>query len=156
MKKIFSTALAVVAALGFTSCNDFLNQQPEDKLIPETFFNNPSNLLAYTLNFYTVLPSHSSNVYQLGTFSSDNGTDNQVFRTIGSMFVPGEWRVGSGSDNWSFGNIRSMNYFIANTEAAIAAGTISGSQALINQALGEGYFFRAYSYWSYYSPLRNA
>ncbi|MDE6048094.1 MAG: RagB/SusD family nutrient uptake outer membrane protein [Paramuribaculum sp.] len=153
MKKIFSTAFAVVAALGFSSCNDFLNQQPEDKLIPETFFNNPSNLLAYTLNFYTVFPNHANNLYQLGTFSSDNGTDNQVFRTIGSMFVPGEWRVGNGTDNWEFGNIRSMNYFIANTEAAIAAGTVSGSETLINQALGEGYFFRAYSYWQYYSAV---
>ena len=145
MNKYLSAALAVVAAFGLTGCNDYLNQQPEDKLIPETFFNTPANLLSYTLNFYTIFPSHSDNAYQLGTFSSDNGTDNQVYRTIGNMYVPGEWRVGSGTDNWNFSNIRSLNYFIKNTEDAIASKSISGSEALINQALGEGYFFRAYA-----------
>ena len=153
MNKYISSAIAVVAAVGLTGCNDYLNQQPEDKLIPENFFNTPANLQAYTLNFYTLLPSHSNNTYQLGTFSSDNGTDNQVFRTIGNMWVPGEWRVGSGTENWSFGNIRSLNYFLKNTEEAIANNSISGSEALINQALGEGYFFRAYAYWQYYSEV---
>lgn len=153
MNKYLSAALAVVAAFGLTGCNDYLNQQPEDKLIPETFFNTPANLLSYTLNFYTIFPSHSDNSYQLGTFSSDNGTDNQVYRTIGNMYVPGEWRVGSGTDNWSFGNIRSLNYFIKNTEDAIESKSISGSEALIHQALGEGYFFRAYAYWVYYSAV---
>ncbi len=153
MNKYISSALAVAAVFGLTACNDYLNQQPEDKLIPETFFTSAANLQAYTLNFYTIFPSHSDNAYQLGTFSSDNGTDNQVFRTIGSRFVPGEWRVGSGTDNWSFGNIRSLNYFIQNSEAAIAADEVSGSASLINQALGEGYFFRAYTYWSLYSAV---
>ena len=153
MNKYISSAIAVVAAVGLTGCNDYLNQQPEDKLIPENFFNTPANLQAYTLNFYTLLPSHSNNTYQLGTFSSDNGTDNQVFRTIGNMWVPGEWRVGSGTENWSFGNIRSLNYFLKNTEEAIANNSVSGSEALINQALGEGYFFRAYAYWQYYSEV---
>ncbi len=153
MNKYISSALAVVAAFGLTCCNDYLDQQPEDKLIPENFFTSPANLQAYTLNFYTILPSHSGNAYQLGTFSSDNGTDNQVYRTIGNMYVPGEWRVGSGTDNWAFGNIRSLNYFLKNTEDAIANKSISGSETLINQALGEGYFFRAYVYWQYYSAV---
>ena len=153
MNKYISSALAVVVALGLTGCNDYLNQQPEDKIIPENFFTSAANLQAYTLNFYTILPSHSDNTYQLGTFSSDNGTDNQVFRTIGNMYVPGEWRVGSGTENWSFGNIRSLNYFLQNTEEAIANNAVSGSEALINQARGEGYFFRAYAYWQYYSAV---
>ena len=153
MNKYISSALAVVVALGLTGCNDYLNQQPEDKIIPENFFTSAANLQAYTLNFYTILPSHSDNTYQLGTFSSDNGTDNQVFRTIGNMYVPGELRVGSGTENWSFGNIRSLNYFLQHTEEAIANNAVSGSEALINQARGEGYFFRAYAYWQYYSAV---
>ena len=153
MNKYFSSALAVAAVFGLTACNDYLNQQPEDKIIPENFFTSAANLQAYTLNFYTVLPSHSNNVYELGTFSSDNGTDNQVYRTASTMWVPGEWRVGSGTDNWSFTNIRSLNYFIQNAEEAINNGEVSGSESLINQALGEGYFFRAYVYWQYYSAV---
>ena len=153
MNKYISSALAVVVALGLTGCNDYLNQQPEDKIIPENFFNSAANLQAYTLAFYPNLPSHSNNTYELGTFSSDNGTDNQVFRTIGNMYVPGEWRVGDGTDNWSFTNIRSLNYFLQHTEEAIANNAVSGSEALINQARGEGYFFRAYAYWQYYSAV---
>lgn len=153
MNKYLSSALALVAAFGLTGCNDYLNQQPEDKLIPEKYFSSPANLQAYTLSFYGLFPSHSDNTYQLGTFSADNGTDNQVFRTIGNLYVPGEWRVGSGTANWGFGNIRSLNYFIKNTEEAIANHQVSGSEALINQARGEGYFFRAYAYWQYYSVV---
>lgn len=153
MNKYISSALAVAAVFGLTACNDYLNQQPEDKLIPENFFTSAANLQAYTLNFYTIFPNHSNDTYQLGTFSSDNGTDNQVSRSAGSMWVPGEWRVGNDTGNWSFTNIRSLNYFLINTEEAIADNAVSGSQALINQALGEGYFFRAYVYWQYYSAV---
>lgn len=153
MNKYISSALAVAAVFGLTACNDYLNQEPEDKIIPENFFTSAANLQAYTLNFYTILPSHSNNVYELGTFSSDNGTDNQVYRTAGTRWVPGEWRVGSGTDNWSFTNIRSLNYFITNAEEAVANGEVSGAEALINQAIGEGYFFRAYAYWQYYEAV---
>ncbi len=153
MNKYLSTALVVMAAFSLTGCNDYLNERPEDKLIPENFFNSPANLLAYTLNFYKELPNHSNNSYQLGTFSSDNGTDNQVYRTIGNMYVPGEWRVPTGTDNWSFEDIRSLNYFIENTENALANKTLTGSESIINQALGEAYFFRAFFYWKYYSAV---
>lgn len=153
MNKYFSSAIAVAAVLGLSACNDYLNQEPEDKLIPENYFNSEANLRAYTLNFYTILPSHSNNVYELGTFSSDNGTDNQAYRTASTMWVPGEWRTGNGTENWSFGNVRSLNYFLKNALEAVEAGEVSGSEDLINQALGEGYFFRAYTYWTNYSAL---
>ena len=101
-----------------------------------------------------MFPSHSDNAYELGTFSSDNGTDNQAYRTASTRWVPGEWRVGQGTDNWSFGNVRSLNYFIINTEKAIEVGEVSGDPVEIKQALGEAYFFRAYTYWvANYSSL---
>lgn len=145
--------IAVAAVAGFSSCNDFLDIEPVDKIIPENFFTSEANLKAYTLNFYTLLPNHSNNSYQLGTFSSDNGTDNQVMQSASTMWVPGEWRVGTGTDNWSFGTVRSLNYFINNAKVAIEADAVSGSPDGIKQALGEGYFFRAYNYWTNYAAL---
>ncbi len=72
--KTYIKALILGASLtGLTACNDYLNEQPEDKLIPEKFFTTADNLKAYTLNFYTMFPSHSDNAYGLGTFSSEIG-----------------------------------------------------------------------------------
>lgn len=153
MNKYISSIVAAAAVVGLTACDDYLNREPEDKLIPENFFTSAANLKAYTLNFYTMFPSHSDNAYELGTFSSDNGTDNQAYRTASTRWVPGEWRVGQGTDNWSFGNVRSLNYFIINTEKAMEAGEVSGDPVEIKQALGEAYFFRAYTYWANYSSL---
>lgn len=156
MNKYISSLMVVAAAASMTSCNDYLNQQPEDKIVPENFFNAEANLKAYTLNFYTMLPSHSNNAYQLGTFSSDNGTDNQAYRSASTRWVPGEWRVGSETENWSFGNIRSLNYFIENVDAVMAERgheAITGSVSGIDQARGEAYFFRAYAYWTGYNAI---
>lgn len=151
--KHINTLLIGAAMLGLTACNDYLNEAPEDKLIPETFFTTADNIKAYTLNFYTILPSHSSNAYQLGTFSSDNGTDNQAGRDWSSIFAPGEWMVGSGTNNWSFTTIRQVNYFLENALPNYNEGKISGNPTLVDQAMGEAYFFRAYAYWNGYSAI---
>ncbi|MCM1484274.1 MAG: RagB/SusD family nutrient uptake outer membrane protein [Muribaculaceae bacterium] len=152
--KTYIKALIIGASLtGLTGCNDYLDREPEDKLIPETFFTTADNLLSYTLNFYTILPSHSSNAYQLGTFSSDNGTDNQAGRDYSTRFSPGEWLTSSSSANWSFTNIRRLNYFFNYAQPNYEAGTITGSPTNINQAMGEAHFLRAYSYWAYYSAV---
>ena len=153
MNKYISSIVAAAAVVGLTACDDYLNREPEDKLIPENFFTTAANLKAYTLNFYTMLPSHSDNAYELGTFSADNGTDNQAYRNASTRWVPGEWRVGQGTENWSFGNVRSLNYFLINAEAAVEAGEVSGVPEEINQSLGEAYFFRAYTYWANYSAV---
>lgn len=149
MKK-YILALMVGAAAGLTSCNDFLDMQPEDKLIPENYFTSADNLSAYTQNFYGMFPSHSDNAYQLGTFSSDNGTDNQAAISASVRWVPGEWRVGEETENWGFSNIRSLNFFFQYAQPEYDNGNIKGSQAVIDQAMGEAHFFRAYAYWQYY------
>lgn len=147
-------ALLLGASLtGLTACNHYLEEQPEDKLIPETYFQNASNLKAYTLNFYGLFPNHGMATYGLGTFTSDNGTDNAAQFYGSTMWAPGEYRVGTGTNNWAFGNIRSLNYMINNAEAEIAAGSVSGAQSDIDQAMGEAYFFRAYEYWRYYKEV---
>ena len=79
--------------VGFSSCEDFLDREPEANLVPENFFINGENLSAYTMNYYGLLPSHSSNAYGQGTFANDNGTDNQVARSIPCRFAAGEWRT---------------------------------------------------------------
>lgn len=153
MKLYIKACLIGAAFTGLTACNDYLDKQPEDQLIPENFFNSASNLSAYVQNYYGLFPSHSDNTYALGTFSSDNGTDNQVSMSASARWVPGEWRVGSGTDNWGFGNIRALNYFFEYAQPNFDEGNMSGSEVEVRQAMGEAHFFRAYAYWQYYSAV---
>lgn len=152
--KLYNKALFLgVSLLTLSSCNDYLDKVPEDQIVPETFFTTAGNLDAYTQNFYGVFPNHSNNSYGLGTFASDDGTDNQAQEGASARWVPGEWRVGSGTDNWSFGAIRQLNFFFQYAQPNYDNGTITGSQEAINQAMGEAHFFRAYYYWSYYNAV---
>lgn len=153
MRKYINALLASAAVVGLSACNDYLDKEPMDTLIPENYFNSADNLKAYTLNFYTMLPSHSNNSYGVGTFSSDNGTDNQAGRSASARFAPGEWRVGSGTDNWDFTNIRKLNYFLELAQPNYDEGKISGAQAQIDQAMGEAHFFLAYCYWAGYNSI---
>ena len=59
MNKYIMGLLLGASFAGLTACNDFLSEEPVDKIIPENFFTDAENLKAYTLNFYTVLPNHS-------------------------------------------------------------------------------------------------
>lgn len=153
MKHIFKGLVIGAAALSLTACNDYLNEEPKGKIIPENFFSTEANLKSYTLNFYTIFPNHANNTYSLGTFITDNGTDNQVGMSASTRWVPGEWRVGENSANWDFSNIRKLNFFFNYVEPRLAAGEISGSEKGINQAVGEAHFFRAYTYWTYLNAI---
>lgn len=139
--------------VGFSSCEDFLDRQPEAALVPENYFTEGENLAAYVMNYYGMMPSHSSvDGYSQGTFTIDNGTDNQVTRTIPSRYAKGQWLTTNGSDNWSFGNIRGLNFFFEYVLPNLENGTLSPSN-LVNQSIGEAYFFRAYQYYSSYSTI---
>lgn len=156
MKRYIKTlfiAAALAGGAGLVSCDDYLDLQPEDQLVGENFFTSAGSLSAYTQNFYGMFPTHSDNAYRLGTFSSDNGTDNQAAMSASTVYVPGEWRVNQDSNGWSFGTIRSLNYFLSFAQPNYDNNAISGSSTEIRQALGEAYFFRAYAYWQMYSSV---
>lgn len=151
-KYIASLFIGSTLIVGLSSCEDFLNREPEADLVAETFFTNGENLSAYVVNYYGLLPSHSSNAYGEGTFANDNGTDNQVERTIPSRYAKGQWLTSNDESNWSFGNIRGLNFFFAQVMPKLENGTLSAS-ALVNQSIGEAYFFRAYQYFSSLSAV---
>lgn len=150
IKPLFIGASLMVGA---TSCQDFLDEAPKSSLTPENYFTEATLLEAYTQNLYGWFPTHSNNYYGLGTFSSDNGTDNQAAMQASSMWMPGVWLVPSYSGNWSFGDIRTVNYFFKYAQDNFDNGAISGDETLIRQSMGEAHFFRAYAYWVRYKEL---
>lgn len=153
MNKYIATLFIGASMLvGFSSCEDFLDKQPEADLVAENYFTNGENLAAYVMNYYGLLPSHSSNAYGEGTFANDNGTDNQVERTIPSRYAKGQWRTSNDESNWGFGTIRGLNFFFEYVLPNLENGVLSHT-ALVDQSIGEAYFFRAYNYFSYYSVV---
>lgn len=53
MKNIFLTGVVALAMGGtLVSCNDFLNVDPEDKPVMETFYTSPENLRTTTMTLY--------------------------------------------------------------------------------------------------------
>ncbi|MDE5723307.1 MAG: RagB/SusD family nutrient uptake outer membrane protein, partial [Paramuribaculum sp.] len=151
-KYIASLLIGTSMVVGFTSCEDYLDRAPEANLVAENYFINGTNLSAYVMNYYGMFPSHSDNAYGMGTFANDNGTDNQVARSIPSRYAQGQWRTSNDESNWSFGNIRSLNFFFENVMANLESGKLDNT-ALVRQSIGEAYFFRAYQYFASYSAV---
>lgn len=135
--------LLIAGACLFLSCNKFLDREPLSNITPEQYFNQESDLAAYTISYYS-FPSHSG--YSIGTFGYDNGTDNQAGVNPNSWWIKGQIRVPQGTDGYNFGNIRALNYFIDKIEGKIQRNEIVGNKDNINHYLGEAYFLRAYQY----------
>lgn len=153
MKKLISAILMGASLAGFTSCGDFLDQEPQSSLTPEGFFKTADQLGAYAINLYGVFPTHDQYTFQLGTFIIDNGTDNQVGMNYNSRWAAGQWKTPATGGAWNFGTIRQCNYFLANVLPKFEAGAITGAETAIKQYIGEIYFLRAFDYWTRYSQL---
>ena len=146
MKLKYISMLVLGASLGLTSCNDFLDKEPESNVTPAAFFTAESDLAAYTINLYGVLTSIAPGSYGMGTFAYDNATDNQAATGYSSRWVPGNWKVGQSGGAWDFGNIRNVNYFLDQVLPKYEAGKISGAATNVRHYIGEAYFLRAYLY----------
>lgn len=139
--------------LALTSCNDFLDRQPLDKITPEIYFANEGDLAAYTLGCYG-FPTNDPDKFSIGVIANDNGTDNQA-ASDGSTgtWVPGEKRVAASGGAWDFGGIRKYNYFFSRVLPKYERGEINGSDENIRHYIGEMYFLRAYNYFGKLSSL---
>ena len=149
MKRYFKY-IALSAGVLLSSCNDFLDREPLDKVTPEAFFENEGDLAAYAINLYpnvgfsTIPPG----VYGLSVFKYDDATDNQAAPGGSARFLPGEWRVSANGAGWDFGMIRECNYFFEKVLPKYEAGKIQGNAANIKQYIGEMYTLRAFTYFN--------
>ena len=105
--------------------------------------------MACANSFYGNLPSHGGGY---GLYSSDTNTDNQASSGADGKYADGQWKVGLTNGNWSFSNIRSINYKLNTCLANYNSKNMSGNDKNIRQYLGELYFFRA---WEYFGKLRS-
>ncbi len=136
----FYIALTIAFTIVSSSCNDdFLNRYPLDEIAPQTFWKTPNDLKLYANSFYEAFPVHRG--WSGGIFWFDNNSDNMVHGTYNSRLA-GNWTIPASEGGWSWSSIRSVNYFLNNTS------TVEGDQELIDNYVGEGYFFRALLYFN--------
>lgn len=130
---------------GLTGCNDFLDREPLDQVIPEKYFASESDLAAYTINAYPF--ETVTDAYGINYFGKDNDTDNQATSDYPSFWIPGQKKVPSGEGEWDWKKIRACNYFFDNTLPKFEAGAITGNQDNVKHYIGEMYVIRAYNYY---------
>lgn len=151
-KHIAFMSLALAAT--FTSCNDYLEQEPPSQLPSDGFFTTEAKVKAAADQFYAeVLPEHKA--WSFGVYGNDVNTDNQINWYGDSKYANGLWKTSNDNSNWttkienhviSWGNIRNINYQLNSILAQKEAGKISGNETNIKQYIGELYFLRAYCY----------
>lgn len=154
MKKII---LFVVASLIFslTGCEKYLGElKPLDKTSVENLTATPDGFKAMLANLYYNMPMEDFNYRFTHAFNyrgwGPSGYGVQALSAM-EMFTDNAGRssgtgigVNNGASYWPYTNIRSINSFMENAEAAYKAGILSEEE--YHQYLGEAYFIRAYTY----------
>lgn len=125
--------LLLAVALTASSCQDFLDKEPFDKLVPTSFFKTEADLALYTNSFYQdFIPSGLSIVQadEMGEYTSKNSSP---------AFIAGNFSPVN-QEKWDWTKLRNVNYFLEkynNTDIAEEAR---------NHHAGIARFFRAYFY----------
>ena len=145
MKPYHFSIIALALMASVTSCNDYLEQEPPSSLTPENFYTSEDQVQAVANRFYQdIMPGHGG--WDYGTYTNDNNTDVQASRTPSAKFSSNLWRTSQSEGDWSWGNVRNVNFQLAQIKEKLAKGGISGNETNIRQYIGEIYFFRAYAY----------
>lgn len=158
IKNIALAAIAFAGLSGLTSCNDSLNREPITQITPGDYYKTAEQLANYLNNYYngqlqnpwSYYGSMFHNAdYADGLNRSDCNTDISCYGTGNTTyFTPDHWQTGTGKSlQGYYSNVRVWNYFINTAQVNKMNGEISGDEALINNYIGEGHFFRALAYY---------
>ena len=137
-KSLLLLSMAIFSIFSFSSCEDFLETEPVDKLVPNTFFQSEKDLELFTTSFYQrMLPSGLAVVQsdEMGDFTSKNQSPTFIAGTYSS--------VDEGSWNWT--NLRNINYFLENFDNEVIP------QEARDHYEGIARFFRA---WFYFEKVK--
>ena len=148
----------LLGLLAISSCkkDSLLNQAPPTSLTEASYWHTPSDLQNYMNTLYQqnyILPRYTD-YGSLGIYSVDDNSDNMVpqnpnKRLSGQITVAGTsdyavtnpvTKTASTYADW--GNIRTVNYFLANYSK------VTGAAGDIAPYVGEAYFFRAMLYFN--------
>jgi len=127
MKKTAYILLALLACTTVVSCDDLLDAVPKDRMSPETFFKNETELQAFSMNLYGMLSA---------SFTEDTDTYIQMGLTDE---LKGTRQIPASGSGWSWGNLRNVNTLLEYLPNCSDVATRTRYEALAR-------FFRAYFY----------
>ncbi|MGL4583193.1 MAG: RagB/SusD family nutrient uptake outer membrane protein [Flavobacterium sp.] len=132
MKKYKTLLFATLLATCATSCSeDYLDRTPLSEVTGENFFQKESDLILFSNSFYRMFPSVS-------IYNGDNSSDNIIQSTL-SEEMRSARTVPTTGGGWSWGDLRNINYFLANYERV-------PDKNITKHYGGLAKFFRAYFY----------
>ena len=127
---IIHTALFGLAFLA-TSCDDILDVTPKDRLVAETYFKTEEQLELFSNRFYEQNFTGTSNMFK-------ENADQFIISPLDAA-ISGQRYVPETGGGWDWGNLRSINYFLANIHNC-------DSETARVKYEGIARFFRAYFY----------
>ena len=130
MKKFINIVLGVAAAMGLSSCEDFLTREPINKFSAETYFSSEAELKMYADGFINSEPA-GGDMY------------NDIIASKGStnFFIDGYNWTSATQGEWSWSWLRRINFMIEGMEKN-ALGKVS--EDVYNHYMGVARFWRAY------------
>lgn len=147
-KKYFIPLLAVMASFSFSSCSDFLTEDPKGQLTPDGFFGSQAALnSALNALYFNVQQSQCNSnpaivQCQGDDITSTTGSNKAAYLSADAFEVPSDTKGVEWLWKWQYNIIQAANLIIdhANDTQGIV------SQENIDIALGNAYYWRAYAY----------
>lgn len=103
MKALKYPLLLLTCLLSLSACDDIIDEMPEDKTTPKSYFNTESDLEQYTNKFYSN-GLHQSSIYEdRGDIMIPQYADDAIF---GKRIIP---ESGGG---WDWGVLRDINFYL--------------------------------------------
>lgn len=155
-KKIFFCCIAAASLLAMTSCNDFLTEEAEGQISPETFFQSQSDLDMSVYALYYQVQAYQCNSNPMivqcqgDDVTSTTGSNKAAYLSADAYETPTDTK--GIEQTWSrlYTVIQAANLIIDN------AANVETTEDEINEALGQAYYWRAFAYFSMvriYGPL---
>lgn len=156
MKNRILSSCLIAASLLISSCSDFLTEDPKGKLTPENFFSNQDELDMSVYALYAKIQAFQCNSNPMivqcqgDDVTSTTGSNKAAYLSADAYQTPTDTK--GIEQTWSrlYTIIQAANLIIDNAQ------NVPTTQEEINIALGQAYYWRAFSYFSLvriYGPL---
>lgn len=134
--RILALMLSIFA---MSSCDDFLEKPPLDRLTDETFWTTENNVRTFSWGFYTSYFTGYGSGYTWGKYFSSQTLNDDFAPSSPAQFLKNIPTSATGS-YWTFAYVRKANIFLDRIQ------TVPMDQEAINHWTGVARFFRAIEY----------
>lgn len=148
MKTTYKIIVFLILAVGFTSCSDFLDEDPKGRLASKTFFTNKEDLAHSLTALYSVVSGAEYTNNTTGTnflagddISTHPGSNKQPLREYDQYDVSdnNSWMPDMWVNRWKI--VKAANFIINN-----ASRTPDVSEEEITITIAQAHFWRAFAY----------